>query len=144
MKSNYVFYQISLKVLLRKQKKVLILCSPNNLIDLPGGRIEKREAKSSIEKIIRREVKEELGPNVHFKLKNPIFHFRAYSKQYKYWVLIIVHEGEYLGGDITLSKEHKSYEWIEKKKFKVKQKDFHADDKEKYMVFKQYFNHKYK
>lgn len=139
MKSDYQFYQISIKVLLKKKGKVLILRDENDLIDLPGGRIEKKEAKSSIEQIIRREIKEELGPKVSFKLKNPIFHFRVYSKQYKYWVLIIVHEGEYLGGNITLSKEHKSYEWIDKKKVKVLKKDFYKENKEKYMVFKQYF-----
>lgn len=140
MKSDYVFYQISIKVLLKKNNKVLILRDQNDLIDLPGGRVEKKEVKSSFEKVLRREVKEELGPHVIFKLKSPIFYFRTYSKQYKYWVLIIVHEGEYIKGNITLSEEHKSYKWIEKKKVKVVQKDFYKENKEKYMVFKKYFN----
>lgn len=140
MKSDYVFYQISIKVLLKKNNKVLILRDQNDLIDLPGGRVEKKEVKSSFEKVLRREVKEELGSHVIFKLKSPIFYFRTYSKQYKYWVLIIVHEGEYIKGNITLSEEHKSYKWIEKKKVKVVQKDFYKENKEKYMVFKKYFN----
>ena len=142
MKSDYVFYQISLKVLLKKKGKVLILRDQNDLIDLPGGRVEKKEAKSSFEEVLRREVREELSSDVIFKLKEPIFYFRTYSKQYKYWVLIIVHEGEYIKGNITLSQEHKSYKWIEEKKMRVKQKDFYRENKEKYMVFKKYFNKK--
>lgn len=140
MKSKYEFHRISLKVLLKKKSKVLILRDQNDLIDLPGGRVESKEVKSSFEKILRREVKEELGPDVVFNLKGPIFYFRTYSNKNKYWSLVIMHEGEYIKGDITLSKEHKSYKWIEKKKVKVRQKDFYKENKDKYMVFKKYFN----
>ena len=140
MEEKYQLYKISLKVLLEKKNKVLILLDQNDLIDLPGGRIEKKELKSSVEDVIRREIIEELGPDVVFNLGSPIFFFRAYSQKNNEWALIIVHKGEYIKGVISLSKEHKSYKWIEKKKVNIRKKDFYKQDIEKYKVFKKYFS----
>ena len=138
MKKDYTFFEVSLKVLLRQGNKVLLLRTDLNHYDLPGGRINKDETKVATEKIISREVKEELGSNVRFTIKEPIFYFRADSK-YGDWVFIIVQKGDYLGGTIKLSKEHTSYEWVDIQNIQLQRKDFHPNDDEKYIAFKEYF-----
>jgi len=138
MKEDYTFYNVSLKLLLQKGNKILLLRTDQNHYDLPGGRINKDEAKVTTEKIINREVKEELGSNVRFTIKEPIFYFRTESK-YGVEALIIVQKGDYLGGTIKLSKEHASYEWAYINKIKLLRKDFYPSDEEKYIAFKKYF-----
>lgn len=138
MKEDYVFYQISLKLLLHQKEKVLILRTEEGNIDLPGGRIEKGEEKASSKEILSREIKEELGANVRYRMRGPLFWYRGLS-QYGFWVFVIVHKAEYLGGKIKLSNEHKSYEWIDKQNANFKRNDFADWDREKYLAFKEYF-----
>lgn len=138
MKKDHVFYQVSLKLLLHHKGKVLILRTEENDIDLPGGRIEKGEEKTALKKLISREIKEELGTNIRYKVKGPLFWYRGRS-QYGFWVFVIVHEAEYIGGKIKLSNEHKSYEWISPQRTILTRKDFAVWDQEKYLAFKEYF-----
>ena len=138
MKGDYVFYEISIKLLLHHKGKVLILRARKNDIDLPGGRIEKGEERTLLKKLTEREIKEELGSSVRYKVKGSLFWYRGLS-QYGCWVFVVVHEAEYLGGKIKLSKEHKSYEWINARKPNLKRGDFAAWDREKYLAFKGYF-----
>ena len=138
MKKDYISYQVSLKLLLHHRGKVLILKTEENDIDLPGGRIEKGEERTLLKKLTEREIKEELGSSVRYKVKGSLFWYRGLS-QYGCWVFVIVHEAEYLGGKIKLSKEHKSYEWINARKPNLKRGDFAAWDREKYLAFKGYF-----
>jgi len=55
-------YHVALKILLRKGNKFLFLReSLRKRWDLPGGRIDRNEGKTPFEKIIEREVQEELS-----------------------------------------------------------------------------------
>lgn len=139
MKKDYIFYEVSLKLLLHKKERVLVLRTEEEDIDLPGGRIEKGEEKASFKEILSREIKEELGANVRYRIREPLFCYRGFS-QYGFWVFIIVHKAEYLGGTIKLSKEHKNYEWIDKQNTNFKRSDFPDWDLEKYLAFKKYFS----
>ncbi len=141
MKKDYVSYQVSLKLLLHYKGKILILKTEENDIDLPGGRIEKGEERAPSKKLISREIQEELRTNVRYTVKEPLFWYRGLS-QYGNWIFVVVHEAEYLGGKIKLSKEHKSYEWINARKQNLKRGDFAAWDREKYLAFKEYFDSK--
>lgn len=138
MREDYIFYEISLKLLLYHKGKVFILRTKGNDIDLPGGRIEKGEEEASLKKLISREIKEELGANVRYTIKGPLFWYRGRSK-YGHWIFVLVHRAEYLGGKIELSEEHKNYEWIRINKIELKRNDFAAWDHEKYLAFKEYF-----
>lgn len=138
MEKDYIFYEVSLKLLLRQKERIIVLRTEEGDIDLPGGRIEKGEEKASLKKLLNRKIKEELGGGVRYKVEGPLFWYRGLS-QYGLWVFVIVHEAEYLGGKIKLSNEHKNYKWINAKKTILKRKDFAVWDQEKYLAFKGYF-----
>ncbi|MDP1845990.1 MAG: NUDIX domain-containing protein [Candidatus Moranbacteria bacterium] len=137
-KKVYATYNVAMKILLKRGEKYLFLIdSPGNKYDLPGGRIDDDEHLVPLEKILEREVKEELGSDLRYKLGNPIFQFRRYIKNKNIYVFITVYLAEYLSGGIKLSSEHSEYKWIDVKKFKFKEKDFWR--KEEYVAFKKYF-----
>lgn len=137
-KKAYATYNVAMKILLKRGEKYLFLIdSPGNKYDLPGGRIDDDEHLVPLEKILEREVKEELGSDLRYKLGNPIFQFRRYIKNKNIYVFITVYLAEYLSGGIKLSSEHSEYKWIDVKKFKFKEKDFWR--KEEYVAFKKYF-----
>lgn len=73
--------QVSLKILLRDGKKVLLTKGYEGDIDLPGGRIGVGEEETQLEDIIAREVREELGQGVKFKLGLPLFVNRVFRKK---------------------------------------------------------------
>lgn len=140
MKRDYGVYQVALKVLLRRGDEVLFLRSDDGKYwDLPGGRIDNGEAKTPLQKILAREVREELGPAVRYKLGRPLFQFRRYYSPGRIYILQTVYDGIYLSGDIKLSHEHSSYTWINPGKITLKKKDF--DNNEEYLAFKDYFKH---
>lgn len=120
-------YQISLKVILKNKKgEILILqCedygSYKGYWDFPGGRINVGEFEDAYEKIIAREIQEEVG-NIEYKINcKPVAVGRHFVPAHlsrgeqKYvddiCVMYIFFEGEYFGGDINISNEHLKYKW---------------------------------
>ena len=132
MKRDYATYQVALKVLLRKGRNVLFLRDEKNKWDLPGGRIDNVEGRVPLEKILAREVREELGGEVLYDLKLPAVQFRRYIDSHHVYNLITVYEAKYRSGDIILSHEHVHYEWLNPKTYPFEQKDFCASRKEFY------------
>ena len=134
---------MGLKILLRKGGKILLLRDGQGL-DLPGGRIDNVEYRVSLERVITREIREELGPNVKYTLGKPLFHFRRARRPrnlYPKFVFLAVYDAEWRAGDIKLSFEHTAYEWIDPKKYVLKRSDFGQE--EEYRAFKKYFAEKY-
>jgi len=141
MKRDYAIYQISFKILLRKGKKALFLrTTEGNYTDLPGGRVDNVENKVPLKEIISREVREELGSKIKYELGEPIFQYRRYSRSRQIYILFTVYEAKYLSGDVKLSPEHNSYEWINPAIYKFNKKDFEGG--EEYKTFKEYFKTK--
>ena len=138
MKRDYALYQVALKLLLRKGKEVLFLrASDDGLWDIPGGRIDIGEERTPLKKILAREIKEELGPHVRYRAGKPLFQFCHYVSSHKAFSFLTVYEGVYVSGEISLSFEHTTYEWINPKTYHWKKKDFLGE--EKYQAFKNYF-----
>lgn len=137
MKTDYAIYQIAFKILLNKKDNFLFLKSFNNFLDLPGGRADNSEGKTAIKKIISREIREELGPKLKYKLGEPLFQYRRYFKPRKIYILITVYRADYLSGDIKISSEHSNYKWINPRKYKLNKNDFYNE--EEYSAFKEYF-----
>jgi len=138
MKKNYAIYWVAFKILLEKSGKFLFLtASDRGLLDLPGGRADKNEGKLPIKKILEREIKEELGNDIKYKLGRIIFQYRRYNQIKKIYNLITVYEAKYISGLIKLSFEHTEYQWLDLKKYKFKEKEFYT--KEEYKAFKDYF-----
>jgi len=94
--------------------------------DFPGGRIDKGEEDVPLPDVIRREVAEELGPEVKFKIdSHPVavgrhmvpkeFHNLGYDVH----VLLVLFTGDYLGGEIKVSAEHGRADWVDLKKIDI-------------------------
>ena len=74
MKRDYGVFQVGLKILLRKGSKILFLrMADGKYLDIPGGRIDNVEYRVPLEKIIAREIREELGPRVRYALASRSF-----------------------------------------------------------------------
>ena len=73
-KHDPYLFQISLKLILKNKKgEILALEMPENSLmagyyDVPGGRINSDELKMPYEEIFRREVAEEIGKSVKYRL----------------------------------------------------------------------------
>jgi 8-oxo-dGTP pyrophosphatase MutT (NUDIX family) len=138
MTRDYAIYQVSLKILLRKGNEFLFLKSANGKYwDLPGGRIDNVENDVPLEKILTREVKEELGSNLKYKLGKSVLQYRKFPKSMKLPLFFSVYEAEYLSGDIKLSFEHSSHSWLDPKKYKLNRSEFASEGE--YLAFKEYF-----
>lgn len=116
-------FHVSLKLILENGKgEALILKLPETssmagYYDLPGGRINTGELRENYEKIIKREVKEELGGKVRYRLRmRPVSmarHIYFSKKQNRESCIFLVFmKAEYLGGEIELSDEHVACEWV--------------------------------
>ena len=112
-------FMISLKVLLRNSKgEFLILGSPGiekynpkTPYDLPGGRINDNEVGIDFHQLVRREIKEELGPKIKYKLRKDPVSLHQFRLKSSRCILYVLFEAEYLGGKIILSDEHYRLDW---------------------------------
>lgn len=139
-KPKQAVFQVSVKILLRSGNKVLLTKALEGDVDLPGGRIDAGEENISFEDIVAREVREELGGEVKFRLGSLLFVHRTGNAKEGRWVLNVVFDAEYISGDIKLSEEHISYEWVDRRLYEVPKEDFLLADQEKYETFKRYFD----
>jgi ADP-ribose pyrophosphatase YjhB (NUDIX family) len=132
-------YYVSLKVLFKKGDEFLFLTdAAHKRLDLPGGRIDDVEHMTPLAKIIAREISEELGAEIMYKLGKPVFQFRRHFENKDGHTFITVYEADYLSGEIKLSADHSSHQWIHPKKADFKEEDFFH--KEEHLAFKTYFH----
>lgn len=114
------FYQVSLKLILKNEDgKILIMKGAkggtyDGYYDLPGGRIDTDEFITPIEDIIDREVKEEIGDIEYSLSKNPVSIGRhpLIKHDKEIHILYVFFVAQYISGDIKISDEHGSFEWI--------------------------------
>lgn len=138
-KQKQATFQISLKVLMRDENRILLTRGEGG-IDLPGGRIDIGEENIPFSDVISREIREELGENIKFRLGLVLFtHRLGYTKEGE-GIINIVFDAEYISGDIKLSDEHVSYEWVDGRSYEILRDDFYSEDQEKYEAFKNHFN----
>lgn len=133
MKRDFGIFHVGLKILLRKDGKYLVLRKKSGHVDLPGGRIDNVEYATPLERVLAREIREELG-QIKYRLGKPLFHYRAYVASRGLYVFVAVHEADYLAGRIRLSPEHRSYQWVDIGAFPFGRKDFRGE--EVYTAFK--------
>ena len=132
-------YQVALKILLKRGEEYLLLKDViTGKIDFPGGRINENEHEVQLIDIIRREVGEEVGGELTFKLGKPAYQYRARFKDGGPRVFIAVFEADYINGAVNLSSEHSDYRWVNIKDMNFSEGDFF--NKEAYMAFKHYFD----
>ena len=139
-KQKQALFQISVKVLMRDGNNILLTRGDGG-IDLPGGRIDVGEEDALFSDIVSREVREELGEDIKFRLGSVLFvHRLGHTKEKEEGIINIVFDAEYVSGDIKLSNEHVSYEWVDGRSYEVSRDDFYPEDKEKYEAFKNHFD----
>ena len=125
-------FMISLKILLKNKKgEYLLLKTPDTTpgwfgkYDLVGGRINDNEVNIDFHKLISREVKEEIGPKIKYKLRKDPVALGKYQFKDGRCILYILFEAKYISGKIKISEEHTEYIW-KKLNAQNAEKFFHA------------------
>ena len=133
---THALFQVGLKILLQRGEEFLVLIlADSGFLDLPGGRIDAGEQAISLQEILAREIREELGTDVKYILGSPLFNYRrGFHRTVP--VFTVVYEADYISGEIMLSPEHSSYTWAHPKTFVCREKDFPS--LEAYAAFKKY------
>jgi 8-oxo-dGTP pyrophosphatase MutT (NUDIX family) len=102
----------------------------DDYLDFPGGRIDETEKDLPLEVALKREVREELGPNLKYGVEKLIFvskrHYTNYGQNFR--VVLIYYEAEYLSGEIKLSNEHTVYRWVSPSKLLTESHKLISDD----------------
>lgn len=124
---NPQLFEVSLKILLRNNKNEYLLLKTGKdgslfagKFDLPGGRINKGELNLPFEKLIRREVSEEAGGGIRYKLRQDPVSLCMYKYPGEISRFFILFEAKYISGDVVISDEHIGYEWKKLKKVEIK------------------------
>jgi 8-oxo-dGTP pyrophosphatase MutT (NUDIX family) len=114
-------YFVAVKLLLHDGDKLLITHDIFGSWDIPGGRIRKEEFEAPLESVIARKIKEELGPNVKYKVGDVKVFFRHERKEMLVGELVrifaIGYEAKYIGGEVTLGDHHDKFEWVDLSSF---------------------------
>jgi len=115
---NPCLFQVSLKVLLTNDKKEYLILKDvskskhwKNKFDLAGGRINPDELKLPFHKLLNREIREEIGNQVKYKLRKDPVSLAKCHYPYEPCKIFILFEAKYLGGKIIISDEHAYYRW---------------------------------
>ncbi len=117
-------YFVAVKLFLKKDGKLLIMRDNFGDWDLPGGRIKADEFETSLEDILQRKVREELGENTIVSLgKMPVVFLRHERIEQspgspKVRIFALGYEGILEKGEIKLSSRHPEMLWVEPNNFK--------------------------
>ncbi len=115
MSEKHKLFQISVKAVLYKDDKILVLRDKKAHSEehkklegwnLPGGRLRENE---KIREALKREIKEELG-DIKYEIKGIIESTEFVNSDGP--VIVLYYAAEYLGGNIKLSHEHKEFKWL--------------------------------
>lgn len=83
--------------------------------ELPGGRIDVGEERLTPEDVLRRELREELGPSFRYRIGEPIRAWiRPPSPQRRHPAFLVGFRCTPVSGAIRLSDEHSEYRWIDR------------------------------
>ncbi len=119
-------YFVAIKVFLRDGNKLLIIHDIFGDWDLPGGRIKKDEFNTSLELVLNRKMKEEIGEEVEYgePKQNGIF-FRVERLEYginqNVRIFAVGYDAEYKGGEVTLGKHISDFKWVDINNFNPKE-----------------------
>ena len=127
---DYMYFQVSVKAIVKDGSKILLLETPYGAYDFPGGRIDETEKDLDLHEVLKREIQEEIGEKVEFTIGNIAFASkRIYTKNDKENRLVaIFYEVDYKSGKIELSDEHTRYTWVEPQSILNKPKKFMSQD----------------
>ena len=117
-------YFVAVKVFLEKDNSFFIFKDKFGNWDLPGGRIKKDEFNTSLEDIVARKLREEIGDSVKYRLESQpkilMRHERTESSPTSTTarILAIGFRAKLLSGDPKLSDAHTEMLWVDTKTFR--------------------------
>jgi hypothetical protein len=116
-------YFVAVKIFLEKDGKFLIMKDNFGDWDLPGGRIKKDEFEASLESIIDRKMKQEVGEAIQYKIGKPLLflrHERVEASEGNPTVRIFAvgYPATWIQGEVDLSERHTEMLWADPKTFK--------------------------
>ena len=113
--TNHALVQIAVKTIMHKGDNILVLHTPDNYFDFPGGRLDQSELDRSLEEVLNREIQEELGNGVKFTQTGLAFvDRRKYDFEGQtHHIIAVYYNTTYQSGEIVLSDEHATYEWTQ-------------------------------
>jgi 8-oxo-dGTP pyrophosphatase MutT (NUDIX family) len=111
-------YFVAVKVFLRKDGKFLIIKDNFGDWDLPGGRIKKDEFDVSMEEIIKRKMREELGGEIKYSIGKPVVFLRHERVEQSpgnpiVRIFAVGYDGTLESGEIKLSDRHTEMLWVD-------------------------------
>lgn len=120
---NHAIFQVSLKIIMKNnQGEILILknldeSSMPGFYDFPGGRISESEISEDFVTIMHREITEEIGRGLKYKIHNmpvssTIHNYNSKTHGKTMHILWLFFEAEFIKGDIKISNEHLEYMWV--------------------------------
>lgn len=133
------YYQVGLKLLIRKDGEFLFLKPPvGACLDLPGGRIGKSDITMPLNEFLYKKVAEEIGATVKFKIKGPLFQYTRHFRPLGFRIFITVYEGVYVSGPIQTTKSYLGHYWLNPLEHAFEPKNFM--NLEEFRAFQQHFH----
>lgn len=123
-KNQKDFYYVAVKIFLEQKGNLFIFKDRFGAWDIPGGRLKPNEFSVSLEKVIARKIKEELGFKIKYRLGKPLVFMRHERRELnplgrpKVRIFAIGYKATFLGGEIQISSMHTEYKWVSIKDFK--------------------------
>ena len=108
-------FQVAIKALIVRDGRLLVLRLGGGPIwwELPGGRIDVGEEDAAHADVLRRELREELGPDFRCRIGAPLLTWmRPRDRERGEFTILIGLRCEYEGGAIALSHEHSELRWV--------------------------------
>jgi len=98
---------ISVKGIILKENKVILLRNERNEWELPGGRLEHGE---TLEKALTREINEELGIYCSIDKLNDVWVYEVYQDREVLIITFICNSAD--SSNVVISNEHLEYKWF--------------------------------
>jgi len=123
-------YFVAVKVFLLDSKESFLITKDRfGEWDIPGGRLREQDFQVSLESVLERKIREELGEEVKYRLGKPVVFMRHERDEIlssgsceKRRIFAVGYIAQYLEGKISLGKNHEKYEWVDVKTFDAKSK----------------------
>jgi ADP-ribose pyrophosphatase YjhB (NUDIX family) len=118
-------YFVAVKVFLENEKgEFLIIKDRFGCWDIPGGRLRPEDFNVSLDDVVDRKMKEELGSAVVYELGEPVVHMRhernetlGEGETTPVRIFAVGYSASYISGDIEMGGNHEELEWVDPKEF---------------------------
>lgn len=133
--NNHALYQVATKALIFNGDKVLVLHTPDNYIDFPGGRVDESERDIPWSEALKREISEEVGDNFQVDIGQTLFVSKRYFQKAgkDTHIAAIFFECKFVGGDVTLSDEHGNHSWMTMEELLGTDQPFLSEDEKRHL-----------